>query len=135
MAQSRSETLELYRADCGQDLWAAVEAAQYARLVEHDAPRTDVEAAQMQDLIGFFSDCSEQWERKSISDQAVALERLGNRVTALEGLELFVYWAVIEGRFNTPEGELVDLPLAVLTIARDRQPSITVNLPGAMNTG
>ncbi len=133
MVESRPETLELHRADSGHDLWAAVEAAQYARVVEHDEPRTDLEAARMRDLIGFFSDCSEEWEGKSASDQTVALEQLGTRLAALEELELSVYWAVTQRGFDTAAGQPVELPVAVLTIARQAQPSITLHLPPTMD--
>lgn len=135
MAQSRLETLDLHRADSGHDLWPAVEAAQYARLIEHDDPLTDVEAARMRDLIDFFSTCAEQWEGKPTADQAVALEQLELRVTALKALDLSVYWAVMQGRFATAEGDPVDLPVAVLSIAHGGAPSIAVCLPTAPGGG
>lgn len=135
MAEPRSETIELRRAASGHDLWSAVEAAQYARLVEHDEPRTDAEAARMRDLLGLFSECAEQWEGKSASDQTLALEQLGSRLTALERLNVSVYWAVIDRKVLTAEGDPVDLPVAVLAIARSVQPSITRDLPGTMTTG
>ncbi len=135
MAQSRSGKLELRRADSGQDLWSAVEAAQYGRVVGHDTPGNDAEADCMQDLLGFFADCSEQWGGKSTVDQTLALQQLGSRLAALEELELHVYWAVVRGRFDTAEGQQVELPVAVLTIARNGQPTLTVDLPGEIDLG
>lgn len=131
MAQPGSDTLELRRADSGQDLWAAVEAAQYARLVDHDEPRGEAEVGPIRDFVAFFADCAEEWEQKSTADQTVALQQLGARVAALEERALFVYWAVIEGRFDTEAGETVELPLAVVTISRDGGSSIAIALPGS----
>lgn len=132
MAQSRTRTFELRRADGGPDLWVAVEAAQYARVVDHVAPRTDAEAARMQDLIGFFLECSEAWDGKTAADQTLALERLGTRLAALAELQLFVYWAVVQGKCRTAQGKPVELPMAILTIARDGRPTISVRLPDVL---
>jgi len=133
MARSHTQTVELRRADSGPDLWVAVEAAQFARVVDHAAARTDAEAARMQDLIGLFLECSEAWDGKTAADQTLALAQLGFRLSALAELELFTYWAVIQARCKTARGEPVELPMAILTIARDGQPSITVRLPGVMD--
>jgi len=132
MTLPHSETIELQRAERGHDLWAAVEAAQYARIVDHEAPRTKAEAERMQDLIEVFSDCAEAWERKSVADQTVALERLGTRLAGLDEFGLCAYWTVVERRFETAEGETVALPVAVLAILRDGRPAVTLELPHAV---
>jgi hypothetical protein len=133
MGPSGSPTLELRRAESGHDLWVAIEASQYARLIDYDKPRTDLEAAWMKDLIDLFTECSEHWERRSALDQKVALEQLGNRLTALGEVGLFVYSGITQRRFDTDEAEPIDLPVAVLIIRRDDQPTFTVKLPGAMD--
>ena len=134
MAQSPSETLELHRAVVGRDLWAALEAAQYARAIAHDDPRTEAEEAQMRDFFDFFAESAEHWEGKSAVDQAMALERFADRLAALDALDLSVYWAVVQGRFRTPEGEPVELPVAVLSVAQGDAPTLTVDLPGTVES-
>jgi hypothetical protein len=132
MAESRSEPIELRRADSGYDLWPAVEAAQYARLVEHVEPHNGNEAGRIEEFVDCFSDCSERWEERSSPDQAIALEQLSHRVVALEELGLSVYWAVMERSFDTADGGRVDMPIAVLAISRDDRPSIVAELPTAV---
>jgi hypothetical protein len=132
MAPPKSDTIALQRADSGYDLWAAIEAAQYARLVEHDEPRTAMEAERLRDLVGFFSDCAEGWEGKSAADQGVALEQLGIRLTELGNLGLRAYWAVAERPFETAEGEEIALPVAILAVLRADHSAVTVELPPAI---
>lgn len=129
MTDLQSTTLELSRALSGQDLWAAIEAAQYARLIDHDVPATDIEARWIEDLIRLFSDSAEEWEDLSSSDQALVLERLGSHVEVLREFDLAVYTTVTRGSFEAEDGETVQLPLAVLTITRDDGPSVTIGLP------
>lgn len=134
MTSPDSGTIELRRARRGQDLWTAIEAAQYARIVEHDTPQSEAEAERLRDLVGFFSDCAEAWEEKSAADQTVALERLGSHLASLEEDGLFAYWGVVERRFETSEGEPVALPVAILAVLRDGRPAVTVDLPPAIRT-
>lgn len=134
MAAPHSETIALQRAENGHDLWAAIEAAQFARIVEHDAPRGEIEAERTAALVEFFSDCAEAWEEKSAAEQTAALERLGRHLAALEDAGLFAHWAVIERAFDTAEGETVVLPVAVLAIARDAGPELSLAVPKPVGT-
>lgn len=129
MVGAELETIELQRADSGQDLWTAVEGAQYARLIRPDDPRTQSEAERMQDLIDLFSGCAEDWEQRSPADQAVALEQLGYRLSTLEELALFVHWGAIRGRVTSAEGNLVEVPIVILTISRSGGATIEIELP------
>ena len=131
MADLRSAPLKLHRAENGHDLWTALEASQYAKLIEHDEPLSTTEAGRMRDLIGFFSSCAEDWENRSASDQSLALEQLGIRLTALQELELHVYSAITKARFDTADGAAVHLPLAVVTILHDDRSTILVTVPRA----
>ena len=133
MIRSHKEPLELQRAHGGPDLWVALEAAQYAKLVDHDDPRTGMESERMLALVGFFEDCSEDWERRSVSDQSIALEQLGCRLEALREIDLHVYSAVARLGIETPVRETIHIPLAVLNISRQDFPSITVMLPRAVD--
>jgi hypothetical protein len=133
MTQPSSDAIELRRAQRGPDLWAAIEAAQYARLVDYDAPRTDEEAARMADLIGLFSECSEEWESRNTSDQKLVLEQLDVRLSALGELGLFVYSGIAQRRLKTAEGAPVELPVAVLVIRRDDRPTVAIGLPAAID--
>ena len=128
-----SQRHELQRADRGQDLWTAVEGAQYARLVQHDEAGDEAEAQAMSDLLDLFSDCAERWEEMSPSDQALSLEQLGCRLDALTALDLFVHWGVLRGRLAAAEDTTVEVPIVVLTIARCGDPAIEIELPTAIS--
>ena len=134
MAEPHSETIALRRAESGHDLWAAIEAAQFARIVEHDVPRSEIEAERMGALIEVFTECAEAWEEKSAAEQTAALERLGRHLAALEDAGLFAHWAVIERAFDTAEGETAVLPVAVLAVARDAGPELSLEVPKAVGT-
>lgn len=127
--------MELRRADSGPDLWPAVEAAQYARLVKHEPPATDAEAASIQAVVDLFAACAEQWERQSAADQAITLEQLDGQMAALRALGLYVHWAVTKRRFDSAEGAPVDLPVAVVTVTHRDEPTITAALPDAIDAG
>lgn len=129
MLQQHRKTLDLHRAVNGHDLWTAIEAAQYARLIDHDRPETRIEASWIEDTISLFSDSAEEWEDKSASDQAFVLERLGGLLDTLRELGLSAYWAVTRGRIAAEDGAAVQLPVAILTIARDDGPTVTIDLP------
>ena len=135
MIGSRKESLELQRAHGGSDLWVALEAAQYAKLVDHDDPLTGKESERMLALVGFFEDCSENWEQRTVSDQTIALEQLGCRVEALREIDLHVYSAVARLGIETAVRKTIHIPLAVLNISRQDYPSITVMLPRAVDLG
>ncbi len=132
MTSPRTETVTLQRADSGPDLWTAVEAAQYARLIEHDPPDSAAEAEGMAALIGLFAECSEAWERQTASDQALALERFGSGIEALRKQGLFVHWGVTGRCVQDDQGDSVELPVAVLTITRRADPAIAAEVPAAL---
>lgn len=134
MTPSSSETIELLRAESGHDLWAAIEAAQYARLIDYDEPQSDEETSRMAELIGLFADCSEQWEQQDTAGQKLSLEQLGVRVAALAEVGLFVYSGIAQRLVSTDEGDQVELPVAVLIVRRDDYQVIAVTLPATMDT-
>ena len=127
MTEPRPETLTLQRARSGQDLWTAIEAAQYARLIRHEDPQSDAEAAGMQAFVGLFSDCAERWEAQSPDDQSLALKQVDAHVAALGELELFVFWGVLEGKLGA-----ADVQIAVIIIGRNGDNRIEVAMPATI---
>jgi len=133
MTQPNPDAIELRRAQRGSDLWAAVEAAQYARVIDYDEPRSGEEASRMTDLVVLFSECAEQWESRDMSGQKLALEQLDVCLAALGEVALFAYSGIVQRRLTTAEGGPVELPVAVLVIRRDDRPTIAIALPAAMD--
>jgi hypothetical protein len=130
-----SKTVELRLAETGSELVPAIEAAQYARLIEPGEPD---DAAQEKALAGFveaFSDCAEAWESLSAPERAMRLARLSAQLEALERCGLFVHWATVTRRFTASGQRTVDLPLAVVTISRTGGPTLRILLPDEMVLG
>ena len=135
MAEADSETVELERAERGSDLYAAVEAAQYARLVDHEALADRGEAQAVEAFVGFFYECSETWEERAAMDQSAALLRFDALLDELRHFGLCVYVAVPQRAFIGPDGESRELPLAVLRVARHEAAPVTARIPAAMIVG
>ena len=132
---SSIDRFALQRAESGQDLWAAVEGAQYARMIKTDEPGDDAEASRMQALIDLFSDCAERWEEMSPADHSLALEQIGRRLAELAEIRLHVHWGVVPGHVQSGSGDLVEVPIVVLSIAGDDSPQIEIALPGQIAAG
>lgn len=127
--------MELARADGGRDLWTVIEAAQFAKLLDHGRPRTDGEAERLRSFVDLFEDCAEGWDGRSASEQTMALEQFDHRLAALGQLDLRVYSAVARFTLEAARGGVVRLPLAVVAIRRDDRPSISLDLPRTAGVG
>jgi hypothetical protein len=129
MRASEPDAVELRLALKGTELWPAVEAAQFGRLVIHDEPGDKGEARALQDFVEAFSTVTESWERTPIENRGAFLEILGGHVKTLEGLGLFVHWGCIERILSVPGHDPTPCTLAIIGVDRVGLPTVTVALP------
>lgn len=125
MAKTSHEIVELTPAARGTDLFSVIEAAQYARVIDHD----DSAAEAVNAFVARFTDYAEAWERKTPAEQTAALERLGEDLEALGRAGLYVYWAAPERDFVRDGGTTHSMPLAVVKVAPRSNEPVTVRLP------
>jgi hypothetical protein len=130
--EPRYESIELVLADSGQELAAAVEAAQFARLVDHDPPADPAGAAAIAGFIDLFASAAEGWDELGTVARAGLLARLGDHLDALEGRGWFVHWGTRGFGVARPSGAAVQLPLAILRIGRSAQPTLRARIPSTL---
>jgi hypothetical protein len=123
----RDQIIELQLAETGMELRPAVEAAQYARVIDHAAPASVAEEEALTRFLEAFSTCAEAWEELQIVRRTSALAGLSAQLEALQQCGLYVHWAAISARLAAAGGR-VTLPLAVLTISRSNLPEARVQL-------
>jgi hypothetical protein len=128
VSKPRDQTIELKLAETGTELWPAVEAAQYARLINHEPPASAAEDEAITRFIEAFAGCAETWEDLQAERRAGALAGLSAQLEALQRCGLFVHWAAIDAGIAEAGGR-VTMPLAVLTISRTNLPEARVRLP------
>ena len=128
MSKPRNQTIDLQLAETGTELWPAVEAAQYARLINHEPPASAAEDEAITRLVQAFAECAETWEELQAERRAGALAGLSAQLEALQRCGLFVHWAAIDAGI-AEAGRRVTMPLAVLTISRSNLPEARVRLP------
>ena len=127
------ETVELRLADKGTDLWAAVEAAQYARTVTYDAPETDAETKAMTRFVQAFSASAEDWEEVPTQSKAAALDGLARHLGELRRVGLFVHCGTIERDFSVEGQAPRALPIAIVNLGRTGSPALTIMLPASLD--
>jgi hypothetical protein len=128
VSKTGSQTVELHLAETGTELWAAVEAAQYARLITHEPSESAAEHRAVTRFVEAFGACAETWEDLQAVHRAGALAGLSAQLDALQRCGLFVHWAAIDAGI-AQAGRRVTMPLAVLTIGRSNLPKVQVRLP------
>ena len=128
VSNTRSQNVELHLAETGTELWAAVEAAQHARLINHEPPESAGEEQTLTRFIEAFGACAETWEDLEAMHRAGALAALNAQLDALQRCGLFVHWAAIDAGI-AQAGRHVTMPLAVVTIGRSNLPKVQVRLP------
>jgi hypothetical protein len=128
VSTARSQTIELRLAETGSELWPAVEAAQYARLISHDPPASAGEEEVTARFVEAFGSCAETWEELEPMRRSGALAGLSAQLDALHRHGLFVHWAALDARI-AGSGAPASMPLAVLTISRTELPTARVQLP------
>jgi hypothetical protein len=128
VSKPRDQTIELKLAETGTELWPAVEAAQFARLINHEGPASAAEEGAITRFVEAFAGCAETWEDLQAERRAGALAGLSAQLEALQRCGLFVHFAAIEAGI-AEAGRRVTMPLAVLTIGRTDLPETRVRLP------
>jgi hypothetical protein len=123
-ASQRAETIALHLATRGADLWPAIEAAQYARLLLNEPVASEAESQAIADFAEAFADCTERWETTPLPSRTAVLNTLEPRLRSLRDHGLFVHWAFMERGLCLPSGEVRLIPLAVIRVSANRAPCI-----------
>ena len=131
MGDPQHRRVELRLADSGGDLALAIEAAQFARLVDQPEGADASEAAAVAPLVETFASAAEAWDDLAAPARSALLARLGGQLAALERVGLFVHWARVTLLLQEAGGGR-PLPLAILSIGRAGEPTIEVTIPGAV---
>jgi len=125
------QSVELRLARSGQELAAAIEAAQFARVLDQGAPEDPVEAAAVQAFIELFASAAEQWDGLGAVARVGVLSELGQRLDALERCGWFVHWATAAIGVADRQQEPVRMPLATVSVSRSSAPTLQARIPGA----
>ena len=130
MSENREfERVELRLARVGGDLWPALEAAQYTRVINHDKPANEQERLTLEAFLSSFSSYTESWEKTAPEDQAAALKTLDHWLDQLKQAGLFVHWGAIACAMMGSGGEPSVLPMAILNIGRDGSEQAVLRIP------
>jgi hypothetical protein len=127
--QSAHEQVELVRADRGMDLWAAVEAAQFARILRAEQPQREGEMEAMRGFLEALAGCIDGWETTPLESKSRVLQDLGDHLECLEGEGLAVHWCTLEREVQASEERRVRLPVAVVLVGRSRERTATTLIP------
>jgi hypothetical protein len=127
------EAVELRLAERSTDLWAAVEAAQYARAVTWDDPESAAEEAAMARFLQALATLAESWDAVPAHAKAAALDGLARHLAELRRAGLFVHCGTIERDFAAPGASPRPLPLAVLHLGHAQLPALTIMLPPSLD--
>lgn len=117
MNEASFEQIELARVGNGVDLWPAIEAAQYAHVLDHDEPRSEPEREAIVAFGESFVRWVEEWEQRPREVQSSILDDLGRHLTTLSDRGLALYGTTIEREVETEAGQRVRLPIALLKIS------------------
>lgn len=131
MSEPRHQTIELRLAETGAELWPAIEAAQYARLISHDPSADAADEQAIARFVEAFAECAETWEELEGVRRMGASAGLSAQLEALQRRGLFVHWAAIDAGI-AEGGRRVRMPVAVLTVSRNNLPTAQVQLPGEL---
>jgi hypothetical protein len=123
--------VELRLAEAGGDLLPAIEAAQFARLVDQPEPADRGEAAAIGALVETFAGAAEAWDDLAAAAHSARLARLGEALDELERVGLFVHWGRVTLLLHAADGAR-RLPLALLAIGRSAAPTVEATVPAAV---
>ena len=104
MSRPRDQIIELQLAETGMELRPAIEAAQYARAIDHAAPASVEEEEALARFLEVFCACAETWEELQAVSRSSALAGLSARLEALQRCGLYVHWAATKGRLAAAGG-------------------------------
>lgn len=131
MSDTPDQIIELRLAETGSELWSAIEAAQYARLISHDPAPGAADEQAIERFVAAFVECAETWEELEAVRRMGAVAGLSAQLEVLQRQGLFVHWAAVEAGI-AEAGQRVRMPLAVVTISRSDLPTVEVRLPGEL---
>lgn len=129
MAEPSLKTVELSLAESGSELTQALEAAQYARFIKPEDPESEAEANAVGAFVDTFTTCTELWEQGTAAGRTGVLTQLSDRIEELERCGLFVHAAAVQLDFAPEPGEVLRMPVAIVTITRSNVPSGVVMVP------
>ena len=110
------------------DLWASLEAAQYARVLARDEVTGAHQTAAADRLDALLTQETEGWEDRPESARVAALAALEEPLRQLRAFGLRLHAGVAHCRFVTAEG-IQTLPVAVLHVSGRDAASVQVSLP------
>lgn len=132
MNPTPQHSVELQLAASGRDLIAAIEAAQFARVIDRGEASGAAEAAAIEGFAELFEAAAESWERLAAAERAGLLARLGDQLERLEDRGWFVHSGRVALAVARAERDALQLPLAVVTIGRSDAPTRRVAIPAAL---
>lgn len=127
--ETAHEPVELVRADSGMDLWAAVEAAQFARILRAEQPESEREVDAMRGFLEALAGCIEGWDTTPLENKSRVLQDLGAQLEHLESEGLGVHWCTLEREVHATDERQVRLPVAVVVVGRSRERTATTLIP------
>lgn len=121
----------LTRARTGTALWPAIEAAQYARLVDFERPRSDGERTAVDAFLAAFARCAEDWETVPDQNKTALFAALDGHLGALARIGLHVHAGAAQRTLDLDDGQ-VALPVAILRVGHDDEDVLRVHMPAAL---
>ena len=131
MGDPQDRRVELRLAEAGGDLLPAIEAAQFARVVDQPEGADERERAAVAALVDTFASAAEAWDDLAAAGRNALLARLGAQLEALERIGLFVHWGRVSLLLGEAQGGR-SLPLAIVAIGRAGAATLEVTIPGAV---
>lgn len=123
------ETVELQIAARGADLWLALEAAQYARMLIREEPESGDQADAVEAFAEAFAGYTENWEDNTAQNSSAVLEALGAHLDTLRGQGLQVHWAIVQHSYESADADVTTIPLAIISVTPDLSPTIQLAMP------
>ncbi len=121
--------IEIELAVRGTQLWTAMEAAQYGRVIHADHATRAAAQGPIDAFIAEFAGRVETWARLNASYRMAALRQMDDVIDALNQDGTYVYSTSVERLLATPGCSALPLPIAVLYFDLARQPTACVSLP------
>ncbi len=128
----RLQQVELQLAESGAELTAAIEAAQFARVIDQGSPEDPADGVAIESFVALFAAAAEGWDGLRQVTRAGLLARLGEQLDVLAQGGWFVHWAVSALGVTGRQQGALRLPLAILSISRSSQPMISARIPGEL---
>lgn len=121
----------LTRVRAGTALWPAIEAAQYARLVDFATPRSDEERAAVDAFLAAFARCAEDWETVPDQNKTALFVALDGHLHALARIGLHVHAGTAQRSLDLDDGP-VTLPIAIVRVGHDADDVLRVHMPAIL---